>query len=65
MFYYTLGNIRPVYRSNLKAIQLLCIAKSSDIRAYGVEKLLQPFIQQMSILGKVCLTLGSSVLFYS
>lgn len=36
-----------------QAIQLLCVAKSNDIHKYGIDKLLQPFIQQMSVLGQV------------
>ena len=41
-FYYTLGNICPIFRSNLRAIQLLAVAKTSDIHTYGCEALLQP-----------------------
>lgn len=52
-FYYTIGNIRPMFRSNLRAIQLLAIAKTSDIRSYGCAKLLHEFIDQMNLLASV------------
>jgi hypothetical protein len=32
LFYYTLGNISPKYRSQLKAIQLLAVAKRPVIK---------------------------------
>ena len=53
MFYYTLGNIRPVFRSCLQAIQLISVAKSSDIRLCRFDALIQPFIEQVNVLGKV------------
>ena len=52
-FYYTLGNIRPIYRSHLRAIQLLAIAKTHDIRVYGCDSLLQQFVLQMNQLASV------------
>ena len=57
-FYYTLGNIRPIFRSNLRAIQLLAVAKTSDIRTYGCEALLQPFVQQMNLLSRASSSAG-------
>lgn len=53
VFYYTLGNIRPVFRSCLQAIQLIAVAKTSDIRLCGFDGLIQPFIDQVNVLGKV------------
>ena len=53
VFYYTLGNICPVFRSGLQAIQLIAVAKTSDIRLCGFDALIQPFINQVNILGKV------------
>lgn len=53
MFYYNLGNIRPIFRSSLRAIQLACLAKSSDIKEYGCDSLLKPFLEQIEQLGKV------------
>lgn len=34
--FFTLGNIRPMYRSSLKAIFLLAVARSQDIDRYGI-----------------------------
>ena len=39
-FYYVVGNLRPVFRSNLQSIQLVAIAKSADIKQYGCDTLL-------------------------
>ena len=52
-FYYTLGNIHPIFRSSLQAIQLLSVAKTSDIRTYGCEPLLKRFVEQMNTIGEV------------
>ena len=53
VFYYTLGNIRPMFRSRLQAIQLISVAKNSDIRRYGFDVLIQNFILSINTLGKV------------
>jgi len=52
VFYYTLGNIRPVHRSQLKAIQLLAIVKRPLITKYGVNAVLEPFMQEVRELEK-------------
>jgi len=44
MFYFTLGNIPPQHRSKLTSIQLLAIAKTKDVRKFGVSKLLDDFL---------------------
>jgi len=43
MFYYSIVNIPPKYRSKIKTIQLLAIAKKEDIKDYGLEDLLKEF----------------------
>ena len=53
IFYYTLGNIRPVFRSMLPSMQLLAIANAKDIHTFGCEALLQPFVDQMKLLAEV------------
>jgi len=45
MFYYTLCNIPPEYRSKLSVVQLLAIAKTKDVRRSGVRVLLNDFLQ--------------------
>ena len=53
MFYYLLGNIQPKYRSKLKVIQLIAVAKSSMIAKHGVDAVLKPFVEDMKKLEKV------------
>ena len=57
-FYYILGNIRPIFHSNLRAIQLLAVAKTHDIRTYGSKSLLQPFVEQMNLLARASSSVG-------
>ena len=54
VFYFMCGNIHPVYRASVRAIHLIAVAKSMDIRRFGCDVLLQPFIEQVNLLGKVC-----------
>ena len=53
MFYYTLGNLSPKYRSLLKAIQLACVAPVSVVNKYGVDAVLAPVVQQLKKLEQV------------
>ena len=53
LFYYTLGNIRPSYRSTLKAIQLVCIFKVQDLQEVGINKILSPFVDDLKLLEQV------------
>ena len=47
MFYFTLGNLSPKYRSHLPNIQLVAIAKSTMISSYGMDRILQPFVDDV------------------
>ena len=47
---FTLDNIRPMYRSTLKAIFLLAVACSQDIDRYGIDAILQPFVDDLKCL---------------
>jgi hypothetical protein len=53
VFYYVLGNIRTIFRSSIQNIQLICIAKTNDIKDYGIDNLLLPFIQEVNHLAQV------------
>lgn len=53
MFYYTLGNLSPKYRSLLRAIQLACVAPVSVVNKYGVDAVLAPVVQQLKKLEQV------------
>lgn len=48
MFYYTLGNIDPKFRSKLAAIRLLAIAKTRDISKWGVDVILKRILQDLT-----------------
>lgn len=50
MFYYTLGNIDPTFRSKLAAIRLLAIAKAKDISQWGVDVVLKRILQDLTLL---------------
>ncbi|XP_028403169.1 uncharacterized protein LOC114525909 [Dendronephthya gigantea] len=52
VFYYMLGNIRPLYRSSTRTIQLLSIAKTSDLKLYGINALLAPTVEEVNKLTK-------------
>ena len=45
--FFSLGNIKPQYRSSLKSIYLVAIAKSQDITRYGIDVFLRPFIEDL------------------
>ena len=50
-----LGNIRPKYRSMLKAIQLIAVVTNPLLNEYGFEKVLSPFITDANKLTEVCM----------
>ena len=52
-FYFTLGNMRPQLRSSVKAIQLITLAKTSDISQYGICPILQCITNDILQLEKV------------
>ena len=52
IFYWILLNIPPEFRCKLSAIQLLAIAKTSDLRKFGTSKLLHDFQKSMQLLSK-------------
>lgn len=58
MFYYLLGNIRPRYRSQLKAIQLVAVVNASIVESSGIDAVLTPLVDVKN-LEKVCLELNS------
>ena len=56
LFYYSLGNIRPAFRSNLKVIQLIAVVTNPLLSQYGYDKVLEPFIRDANQLAKVCIS---------
>ncbi len=48
--FFTLNNIRPLFRSALKSIFLLIVAKSSTIKVNGIDSVLKPFLTDLKTL---------------
>lgn len=48
--FYTLGNIRPCFRSQLKMINLVLAATVPVIEEHGLDSILKPFIADLNIL---------------
>ena len=52
LYYYTLANISPKFRSKLCAIRLLAIAKAKHVSIYGQNKVLTPIVNDLCILSR-------------
>lgn len=48
--YWVLGNLPPGSHSKLSSIYLAVLCKSDDAKAYGYQKVLEPLLQDLSIL---------------
>ena len=53
LFYYTIGNLSPHLRSQLISIQLLAVVKTTNISKYGIDTILEPFMEELRILEEV------------
>ena len=51
MFYFQLANVYPEYRSRLKSINLLAITENKYLKKYGIDAILEPFVEEVKILG--------------
>ena len=49
-FYFLLGNLEPKYRSQLDVIQLVALVKATDVKKFGLEKVLQPLLEDIQFL---------------
>ena len=49
IFYFTLGNVRPKYRSKLSIIQLVAIVKHKYLSVYGMDAVLRPVVDDMKL----------------
>ena len=47
LFYYTLGNISPMYRSTMRCIQLLAITKTVVLESYGADHILHNVMEDV------------------
>ena len=48
--YWVLGNLPPGSHSKLSSIYLAVLCKSDDVKAYGYQKVLEPLLQDLSVL---------------
>ena len=53
---YSLGNINPALRSSLQSIQLVAVVKSSYVNLYGIDTILEPFMEDIGRLEQVNIT---------
>ncbi len=53
LFYYTLGNIPPKYRSSLGAIQLFAVLRTTTLEKYGCNQVLEQFMDHVHLLESV------------
>lgn len=63
MIYWSLGNIPPHLRSSLRAINLLGIVPSNDLKKYGLSKVLEEFmdcIKELESEAGLQLTIGNT-----
>lgn len=52
-FYFMLGNISPCFRSKISNIQLLLLAKYSMVVEFGIDRLLEPIVEDIKKLESV------------
>ena len=48
--YYTLGNLEPKYRAKLDTMQLSILCRTSYIKKYGLNAVLQPLLRDVAVL---------------
>lgn len=60
IFYFTLGNVRPKYRSKLSTIQLVAIVKHKYLSVYGMDAVLRPFVDMKKL---VSITLNGKCMY--
>ncbi len=46
-FYFILGNLRPKLRSHLNNIQLLLLAKYNTVAEFGIDRIMEPIINDI------------------
>ena len=52
-FYYLLGNLSPHFRSKIHNIQLLLLAKYSTVSEFGIDRMLEPIVEDVRKLESV------------
>lgn len=66
MFYYTLGNLNPKFRSRHCAVRLLAIVNAKLVQKYGYHAILEPIIEDIQKIegGFPCLVNGTQKVVY-
>ena len=59
MFYFSLSNLSPHLRSSLKSIYLVNMSYFTDINRYGIDKILEPFMDDIKLLEQASSTMIS------
>lgn len=52
MFYYTIANVHPKFRSSLKCIVLFAVAKSEDIKTFGTDPIVHQLVCDLNKISK-------------
>ncbi|XP_033125438.1 uncharacterized protein LOC117123569 [Anneissia japonica] len=50
LYYYTIGNISPKFRSKRCAVRLLAIANAKLVKKYGINCIMRPIIEDLQLL---------------
>ena len=53
LFYYTLANLEPRFHGPTNMIQLVSVVKYDFVTKYGIDEILKPFVQDVSVLESV------------
>lgn len=61
-YYYTIGNISPMYRSSLKAIFILYLVENPILVDYGHDKILEPAVKDIKQLENVNIVINQCML---
>lgn len=48
LFYFTLGNVSPEYRSQLSCVYLVAIVKKKLIDKYSMPSIISPFVEDVA-----------------
>ena len=59
-----MGNLPPKLRSSLKSIHLLNVCRYTDVEKYGIDVMLEPFVEEIKELEKVYFDISEYVQYY-
>ena len=62
---FTIGNVHPKFRSSLKFIHLVALAKNEHLKKYGMNNVLQRIVADVAKLEKVIIVYNCGIeIFY-